>query len=378
MNQDAVYLAACDNYDYTKIKASIDTIFQELDLDCLIKPGMKVTIKPNLLMKSKPEAAIITHPLITAAVGTRIKELGGHVTIAESSGGLYNASTLKTIYSGCGYEAMAKKFGLELNYDPGYSVMEAPHGLRCKSFNILNPLVDADLIVDIAKLKSHCLTGMSGAVKNMFGSVPGLMKPEFHCRFPEKDDFGIMLVDLCETVRPRIVIVDAIDAMEGNGPSGGKARHVGAILGGSSPYSVDLVGAKIMNMDPMEIYMMKSAINRGLCPDSYTKLELLGAPIEQFIKKDFLQPESKTNDFIQRAPAPLRPLAKKLLTPKPVIRTKDCIGCGKCKESCPQHVIAIRDRKAAILYKRCIRCFCCHEMCPVRAIDIKRFNLFNL
>lgn len=378
MNKNAVYLAACDQYDYSKIKAAVDTIFTQLDLDSLIKPGMNVAIKPNLLMRSKPEAAIITHPLVTAAVGTRIQSLGANVIIAESGGGPYNAAVMKAMYSGTGYEAMAKKFGLALNHDAGYSVMEAPHGQRCKSFNILDPLVKADLIVDIAKLKSHCLTVMSGAVKNMFGSVPGLMKPEFHCRFPEKEDFGIMLVDLCETVKPRIVIVDAIDAMEGNGPSGGKARHIGAILGGTSPYNVDLVGAKIMNMDPKEVYMLKSAIDRGLCPDSYTELELLGEPVEKFAKKDFIQPESKTNDFIQRVPAPLRPLAKKIATPKPVIREKDCIGCGKCRESCPQHVIAIRNKKAAILYKRCIRCFCCHEMCPVRAIDIKRFNLFNL
>lgn len=376
--ESPVYLAECGSYDYEKIKAAVDKLFDALSLDKLIQPGDKVVIKPNLVMKSKPEAAIITHPLVVAAVGSRVKALGGDVTIAESAGGLYNTTALKSSYAACGYEKMAEQYGLKLNLDCGYGTMEAPHGLRCKSFTIIDPLREADVIIDVAKLKSHCLTTMSGAVKNMFGSVPGLMKPEFHCRFPDRMDFGTMLVDLCETVRPTIAIVDAVDAMEGNGPSGGQPRHVGALLGGVNPYNVDLVGAKLMHMEPYEIEMLQSAIDRGLCPDSAEKVTVLGESMEKFIVEDFLQPESKSNDFIGRVPKPLRPLAEKLATPRPKIRVKDCVGCGKCAESCPQHTIAIQNRKAVITYSKCIKCFCCHEMCPAKAIDIKRFTLWNL
>ncbi len=373
-----VYLAPCAAYDYPTVKAAVDTIFDALSLDRLIQPGAKAAIKPNLVMKSKPEAAIITHPILVAAVGARLKALGAQVKIAESSGGLYNTAALKSVYAACGYDKMAREYGLELNYDCGYSAVEAPHGLRCKSFTIIDPLREADVIVDLAKLKSHCLTVMSGAVKNMFGSVPGLMKPEFHCRFPDKKDFGMMLVDLCETVRPRIAIVDAVDAMEGNGPSGGQPRHIGALVAGVNPYNVDLVCARLMHMEPHEIFMLQSAIDRQLCPSSVEELTVLGGPVEQFVAEDFLQPESKSNDFIARVPKPLRPLADKLATPRPKIRTKDCVGCGKCAESCPQHTIAIENRKAVIHYHKCIKCFCCHEMCPAKAIDIKRFTLWNL
>lgn len=376
--QSPVYLAACETYDYAALKAAVDTIFDQLSLDSIIQPGAKVVIKPNLVMKSKPEAAIITHPMLVAAVGSHVKELGAHVKIAESSGGLYNSTALKSIYATCGYDKMAKEYGLELNYDCGYSPVEAPHGLRSKSFTIINPLLEADVIIDIAKLKSHCLTVMSGAVKNMFGSVPGLMKPEFHCRFPDKQDFGMMLVDLCETVRPHIAIVDAVDAMEGNGPSGGQPRHVGALVAGKNPYNVDLVCAKLMHMAPHEIFMLQAAIERQLCPVSAAELHVLGEPVDRFVVEDFLQPESKSNDFIARVPKILRPLADRLATPRPKIRTKDCVGCGKCAESCPQHTIAIENRKAIITYNKCIKCFCCHEMCPAKAIDIKRFTLWNL
>jgi uncharacterized protein (DUF362 family)/Pyruvate/2-oxoacid:ferredoxin oxidoreductase delta subunit len=373
-----VYLAGCDTYAAAEVQSSVNQIFESLSLDKLIQPNMQVVIKPNLVMKSKPEAAIITHPQIVRAVGEWVRDLGANVTIAESSGGPYLATALKSIYNTCGYTAMAAESGLTLNYDCGYGTIESPDGLRCKSFSIIDPIRSADLIIDIAKLKSHCLTVMSGAVKNMFGTVPGLMKPEFHCRFPDKRDFGMMLVDLCQTVRPHIVLVDAIDAMEGNGPSGGQPRHVGALIGGTNPYNVDLVGARLMHMKPEEIYMMSSAIERGLCPSDVEGLTILGEPLSHFVVEDFLQPESKSNDFIDRVPKILRPLADKIATPRPKIRTKDCVGCGKCAESCPQHTIAIRNKKAVISYGSCIKCFCCHEMCPAKAIDIQRLGLFSL
>lgn len=373
-----VYVAGCPDYEKDHVKAAVERIFTELQLDDLIHPNMNVVIKPNLVMKSKPEAAIITHPAIVAAVGKRVKALGANVTIAESAGGLYNTPALKSTYSGCGYEAMAERTGLRLNMDCSYGNMECPEGLRCKSFPVIDPIRNCDLLINIAKLKSHCLTGMSGGVKNLFGSVPGLQKPEFHCRFPDKKDFGMMLTDLCETVKPSITIVDAVVAMEGNGPSGGRPRQVGVLLGGRNPYSVDLIGARLMAMEPSDIFMLQSAMERGLCPHSAEEVIHLGDNYKQFIVQDFLQPESKSNDFIDRVPKPLRPLAEKLATPKPKIRAADCVGCGKCAESCPQHTITIINRKAVISYVKCIKCFCCHEMCPAKAIDIKRFSLFRL
>ena len=373
-----VYVAACDGYDFDTLKQQVDTIFDTLDLSSLIKPGMNVVMKPNLIMKSKPDTAIITHPQVAAAVGCKIQELGGRVTIAESGGGPYTSGLLKSSYALCGYEEIAKKHGFHLNTDCGYQPVEAPNGLRSRLFNIIDPIREADLIVDLAKLKSHCMTGLSGAVKNMFGSVPGLMKPELHCRFPDKTDFGTMLVDLCELVRPKIVFVDAVTAMEGNGPTGGRPRQVGALLAGTDPYCVDLISCHIMHMDPKTICMMQSAMERGLCPESLSELTVLGEDPDKFVVEDYLQPESRSTDFLTRVPKIFRPIATKITTPKPKIRTKDCVGCGKCAESCPQHTIEIKNRKAQIHYNKCIKCYCCHEMCPMKAVDIQRFSLFSL
>lgn len=123
--------------------------------------------------------------------------------------------------------------------------------------------------------------------------------------------------------------------------------------------------------------MLKSAMQRGLCPESVGEIDILDEEISKFKVPDFLQPESKTSNFINRLPKFLRPAATKITTPYPKIRESDCIGCGRCAQSCPQHTIKIVDRRAKIDYQSCIRCYCCHEMCPERAVDIKRFSLFK-
>lgn len=375
---EQVYLASCTEYQYESLKQAVDDIFDHLQLNRFLFQGANVIIKPNLLMKCNPDTAIITHPLLVAAVGTKVKELGGKVTIAESSGGRYTLSTVKHIYQSCGYTNMAQQYGFLLNTDCSYRSLKAPKAVRCKEFQVISPILDADIIIDVGKLKTHCMTGMSGAVKNMFGVVPGLMKPELHCRFPDKQEFSEMLVDLCEAVRPHIAIMDAVMGMEGNGPSGGKPRFIGTMVGGINPYAVDMVCASIISLKPSEIFMLRSAMERGLCPNSVEEIEILGASLTETVISDFLPPQSKSSDFIQYLPSFLRPLAAKIATPVPKIRTNKCIGCGKCAESCPQHTIEIKNKKAYIIYNNCIRCYCCHEMCPEHIIDIKRLALFNL
>ena len=181
------------------------------------------------------------------------------------------------------------------------------------------------------------------------------MKPELHCRYPEKEPFAEMLVDLCDYIRADFSFIDGIEAMEGNGPTGGEKRFVGALIGAESPYAADLAGAAVIGMRPEEILTLQNACARGLCAD--TPLELLGDPLESVRVPDFKRARSSDVDFLTRVPKPLRPLAKKIATPYPRIRRKSCVGCGKCAESCPQHTIELRGGKAQIGYARCIRCF---------------------
>ncbi len=375
--ENRVSITRTDSYSPDKVEQAVWRHFELLGLAEHIRPGMKVLIKPNLLMKRRPEEGTTTHPAFVRAIILCLQRLGvSDITIADSPGGPFTGAMLSPIYESTGMKAVAEETGAKLNWDFGSFEKKAEHARMVSGFTLISAVKDADFIIDAPKLKTHGMTMLSGAVKNLFGTVPGLMKPEFHWRFPEKDRFCHMLLDLCETVRPDVVFVDGIVSMEGNGPSGGTLRETGLILASRSPYAADLALCRILGIRPDVAPTVSLAIERRLCPESAEKIDFCGDPVPALT--DYKLPQSKSVYLSAYIPKPFRPLADKLLTSRPVIRKRRCVGCGKCAESCPAQTIHVVSRKAEIDYSKCIRCYCCHEMCQVKAIDIKRFRIFNL
>lgn len=372
-----------ENYQMDAVQKAVDRQFAQLSLDRLITPAMKIALKPNLLMKRRPEDVTTTHPSILQAIIRHLKSLGvppEHITIADSPGGLYNHAAVFGIYAATGMQAVAEKEGVRLNDD--YTTVETvcPNPVRAHSFPLIRPVAEADLVISVCKLKTHCMTGLSGGVKNLFGTLPGLTKPDYHWRYPEKPDFCNMLVDLCETVRPGITFCDAVESMEGDGPSSGSKKHTGMLLCCENPYLLDLVLCRVMCKEESEILTVKAACDRGICTLKKEEVPLAGDALRTF--DDFKQPQSVTTDFLSKVPGPLRgicrPVVNHFLTTRPSIDHRMCVGCGKCAESCPAHTIKLENRKAYIDRKNCIRCYCCHEMCPVHAISVKRNRLLRL
>lgn len=369
------------SYDRETVQAAVDRHFDLLDLDRLIPREGKITVKPNLLMKRRPEDGTTTHPSLVEAVIRRVQKVSNaQITIADSPGGPFTRAALEGIYKASGMEEVARRTGAVLNYDTGSTHVPNPEGELCKAFDLINPIAGADFIISICKLKSHCMTGLSGGVKNLFGCIPGLTKPEFHWRYPQERDFCGMLLDLCGTVKPGITFVDAVVSMEGDGPSSGDLRQTDMTLCATNPYELDLVLTKVIGRQPEDIPLVDCARERGLCPSSADGVELCGDPLRTFA--DFRMPRSRTVDFVSSILKPLRgicePIIRRYLTPRPKVLKNKCVGCGKCAESCPAHTIAIVDRKACIDRSKCIRCYCCHEMCPIHAIQVKRSRLLKL
>ena len=374
-----VYLSACAEYDFETVRHVLREQLDALHVQEFLFPGCRVVLKPNLVLRSKPEEGMITHPVVVAAVAVELFERGaGQVVVAESPGGPYSPPLLRSIYEAGGYTEMAKMYGFALNNDCSYAALEVPQGRRSKQFDIIRPILEADVLVNIAKLKTHGMMGLSAAVKNLFGCVPGLMKPELHCRFPERDAFAEMLVDLCCALKPSLNVVDGIVGMEGNGPTGGNPRFVGALAASRDPFALDLVCAALIHQSPVQVPYLRAGMARNVCPESVEELILLGTSLPSLSVPDFEQPESCSVNFLDWLPKFLRPLAEKIATPVPRIQQNNCVGCGKCAESCPQHTIRMVEGHATIDYRNCIRCYCCHEMCPKHVIDIKRFRLFRL
>ena len=375
--RNRVWLAQCPDYGQS-LEEKIEKAFDALQVWDKIRPGMRVVLKPNLVMSSKPEQAIITHPAFTAAVGKCVQKAGGRVVIAESPGGPYTPAAMKAMFRATGYRDMAEACGFTLYTDCKSREVTLPQAKRCRELSVVEPFLDRDYLINLPKLKTHSMVGFSGAVKNLFGTVPGLQKPELHCRFPEREPFSEMLCDLCHFLGPDLSLMDGIWAMEGNGPTGGQRRDLHVIAGSESPWALDVAAASLVGLEPEKITMLREGHERGYGPLDLSELELVGDPMETLLAPDFLKAEASSTDFIDRLPKFLRPAAKKLATPYPRIDKKRCVGCGKCAESCPQHTISLRDGKAVIRYQNCIRCFCCHEMCPKHVVQIKRLGLLRL
>lgn len=374
---DKVSVIKCDSYETGELENIIERQFCELEAENpIIKQGDTVVVKPNLIMRRRPDEATTTHPEFVAAIIRAVKRRGGTAVIADSPGGPYTKQLLNLVYVTTGMEKIAKREEAQLNYDIGFESVRSNGGKTVNTFDIINPIAHADVVISVAKLKTHGQMTYSGAVKNLFGSLPGLLKPEFHYRFPEKPAFGSMLVDLCETVKPGISFIDGVVGMEGNGPTGGSPKKLGLVLAGTNPHALDLVACSFVGFDCDDIPTLAEAVKRGLCPSDLSQVEVTGDGAHSKPVK-FKAPDSKSLDVLEKLPGFLKKPIGKLFTPRPAIVKSGCIGCGKCAESCPQHTIVIKDGKAVIDYSKCIRCYCCHEMCPKRTIKIKRFKLFG-
>ena len=206
MAGEAVWLSRCGGYEPEELLRQVEEAFTALGVWEELRPGMQVVLKPNLVMSSKPEAAIATHPALVAAVGKCVQKAGGKVLIAESPGGPYTPAAMKAVFRGCGYTGMAKDCGFALYTECKSREVTLPGARRCKQLSVAEPFLTRDYLIDLCKLKTHGMVGFSGAVKNLFGAVPGLQKPELHCRFPEKGPFSEMLVDLCDFLQPDLCL----------------------------------------------------------------------------------------------------------------------------------------------------------------------------
>jgi uncharacterized protein (DUF362 family)/ferredoxin len=249
-----------------------------------------------------------------------------------------------------------------------------PEGNLIRNFTLAKGVVDSDGIISVSKMKAHGLTRITGAVKNQFGCVPGMLKSEFHGRLTDDQLFSRMLVDLNMLLRPRLYIMDAIVAMEGNGPASGTPRSVGLILASADPVALDATVCYLIGLKPELVPTLTWGEKLGL--GNYHDIEWVGESPDDWIQQGFKVNRS-TGSTALAGTSKLAPLARNFIIPKPVIDVEKCTRCGQCADICPVDPKALAfpdDKKDTVPqynYTRCIRCYCCHETCPHGAIHIR-------
>jgi uncharacterized protein (DUF362 family)/Pyruvate/2-oxoacid:ferredoxin oxidoreductase delta subunit len=359
-----VSIARCVDYDpvktFSAVKRAVDLLG---GMSAFVKPGDSVLIKPNLLKARPAEAAVTTHPEVVRSVIRLVREAGGEPMVGDSPG----MGELRKVCEKTGILDVVNQEGAQLA-DPDEVVTVKSRG-RFQRFEISRRAHEADVIINLPKLKTHGMTTLTGAVKNLFGCVPGKRKVQWHFKSGVNHElFMTMLVELCALLRPGLTIMDAVIGMEGNGPGSGDPRPIGVVIAGQDPVAVDVVSSRVVGVAPERLPLIRAAAAAGFGETRLERIRVIGETLSEVTIRHFRLPPQAHLEW--KLPEWARRSLKDALTTKPVINSRKCIQCGICQGHCPQGAIKSGNKKLVIHYRNCIRCFCCQEFCPEGAITV--------
>lgn len=376
MSAPLVSLARQADYDPSGVRNALETLLAPLGgMAAFVKAGDRVVLKPNLVMGFAPEKAATTHPAVVRAAAELALECGAKVSAGDSPG----IGTARSAACTAGVlDALADLNVDIIEFTPVETTLDSGTYRRQ---TVAKELLEADAVINLAKLKTHQQMLMTMAVKNLFGAVVGTRKFQWHYRAgKDRLTFARMLYDVCRTIRPALSIVDGIVGMDGAGPTHGTPRPVGLLAAGSDPCAVDAVLLDVLGIDRQRLYTLQAAEAAGdvawkeatatgiapaeLRPETWTMPET--APLAM-IGPRFLKQSSAITGWL-----------RKRLTARPYVRPETCKRCGACIEVCPAKAMTMKAEGVRIDRVACIECYCCDELCPHDAIELRQGLLGRL
>ena len=404
-----VAVVRCEDYEEARVEEALRRALELLGgLSQYIRPGQRVALKPNLLRPRPPEAAVSTHPSVVRAVVRLVQECGATPVIAESPGGPFTTAALRYVYQKSGLAQVAAETGAELNYDTSVTRVPNPEGGLLRLIDVISAVAHADAVINLPKLKTHNLTRLTAATKNLFGVIPGVTKIGYHAKLQNALDFSRGLVDIGRCVRPVLSILDGVVAMDGNGPSGGDPFAGRVLVASPDMLAEDVVAMALVGWEPLSNPVIKAAAEWGLTTGRLEDIELRGDPLESLRFQGFRPGSATVMDpglvpvprgllrlvlplirarraggqpaagepaadelDVGTVPGPFRAWATRQLVVTPSAGER-CTGCGSCAKQCPVGAIRMVDGRARMDAARCIRCYCCHELCPQLAVELRR------
>jgi len=354
------------NQEKNPIVSIQKSTYEHIDLNALLEPlgglekyvhhGDRVLLKTNLLSPSEPEKAVVTNPAVISAVAEAVLKLGGIPVIGDSPSGPFSKRRLEKTYEKSGVTDLARRLGIEANYDLGVKKIIIPNGKKLKKTGVCNFALDADKIIAIPKIKTHSYMIMTLATKIMYGAIPGLTKAKYHSLYINKSAFANMLLDVLSIRPPDLFVMDGIIGMQGDGPAGGDPVNIGLLLASEDAVAMDLAVCHLLGIEPIGIPTLRQAKIRNLWPPEIS-YPLLSPQDVQY--KGFQLPS--TADYL---------LTGKKTPRRSPVPSEKCAACEQCVKLCPKKAITIINYKAHVDYSKCIRCYCCAEICPYDAIDL--------
>jgi len=370
MAKTQVSIVRLDNYRPDEVAAALGKGLDLLGgLASLIRPRSRVFVKINHLSPASPaERGIVTHPVLTGEVLKLLKNIGCDITIGDD----IQSSSIDG-FTISGYREMCRTLGVRLVNlkETGFRKV-AIEGSRLKTVYISPLCLDAEFIINLAKLKTHSFTVFTGAVKNMFGVIPHGLRINGHRQFNQSGAFSEMLVDIFSKVRPHLTIMDGVVAMEGEGPAAGRLRTTGVVIAGRDGVAVDAVSSAIIGFKPLDIVTTSDAHERGLGQGLLSQIEILGEPLANVRVENFEHSAVALGLLRRKIPARLFSLVYDYLVLIPEVIPDRCTGCLECVAICPAGAAKNRDGKAWLDQAVCIHCMCCHEVCRFGAIRVRK------
>ena len=366
-----VSLIKCGSYGQAEVQSAVSKAVDAIGgIKAFVKPGMKILLKPNLLSARTPDRHVTTHPEIVRAAIRLVRDAGGIPVIGDSPGGAVKG--VERVWTETGMKKLAEEENVKLvNFETsGTLEIQIDHPL-IHSVHISKVPLEADGIINLPKLKTHGLMIFTAGVKNFYGTIPGLRKGEYHKLAPYPDDFGHLLSEIYHIVKPKVLfsLVDAVTAMEGNGPSSGDLRNLYFVAASSDTVALDICLMTLLGFKPSKLGTIKYLSKSHAGELDPSKIETVGDPKESFNVSGFNFP---TNWRINLIPKAFIKLVGRFIWMKPFVVPELCVNCRLCVNSCP--VKAIKDGpdgKPVVELEPCISCLCCHELCPHKAIELR-------
>jgi uncharacterized protein (DUF362 family)/NAD-dependent dihydropyrimidine dehydrogenase PreA subunit len=354
-----VSIAACGDYELEGVRTALQEVLAPLGgIRRFVRAGMLVLLKPNLLLPSELDRAVTTHPALTMAVAEQVYAVGAEVLIGDSPSG--PTKNTEAAWASNRLPDISDRTGARLvRFEE--SVWRS---LRGTDYFVARPVADADVIINLPKLKTHALTHYTGAVKNLFGTIPGTRKRELHLRHLDLPGFSEALVDILEITRPQLTIMDAVWGQEGRGPGmSGTPRRYGCLAASTDPVALDTVMCQGMGFRSGQVLHLPLASARGLGDSDPEAVAIAGK--KQVL--DFGHVRLPVASRYLRIPAWIGKPLDAATRVQPRITSSECDSCGRCREVCPTDAISWGEPPSLDM-SLCVRCLCCVEACPRGAI----------
>lgn len=368
-----VVIEECSSYDIDKIINKVNDGIEKIGgWEKFVKPNDRVLLKVNLIGPKTAESAAVTNSEFVRALTRILKSKGCIVWIGDSAGGAIAgiAPTAKALITS-GLDKVAAEEGAVIkNFDREGVVEVVPVSMKNEKMYIAKPLFDADVVINLPKLKTHSAGIYTGAVKNLFGCIPGLRKAKYHKMAPDPKDFGNIIVDIHKAVKIKLNIMDGIEAMQGEGPTAGEVYKSNKILISDDPLALDTIAVNMLGIKVEDVPILFTAQKRRLGETRIEDIEIVG----DYDKIPHLQGFKLPKRFYSTKKQNYNTVIKVIdfFKTRPVINHKKCKNCNLCVESCPVGAI---DRKTKIINEKlCIECMCCHELCINKAVELKKVN----